>query len=317
MSVAKAQNQAGPSQIVQQSQKKMRGRPSIASTTRTDAPDEPTEALSAAKQRPPSKQTRRRFPSERSPPAAPQEPAASAAPSLLPHHRHLATRTRQVPRATIAAKWTPLSAPAVTAVDALLADAARPVLHRLRDRDVRRAQAEAILRTFSARLRGKLVKGMPFPPPAAPAPGTSANKGQSAGGGGGGGGTGRGKGKSGSSGHEAELDFERTVAGVAALERALDPLLHGVALLRGEKEREKRALRREYDALRRLEVNSRAQTRAWREGRGREHVLVSGGIGLGSEVVGSEFRAGGQGGGEVFQVSLVLICFICSFYARC
>jgi hypothetical protein len=140
---------------------------------------------------------------------------------------------------------------------------------------------------FTSRLRSKLVKGMPFPPPAA-----TASKGK----------------KAGEGGHATELDFERTVDGIARLEKALDPLLHSVVLLRREKEREERALEREYKLLRRLEANARAQIRGWKEGRGREHVLVAGvrgheegeAEGMGLEIV--KGVSGGEGG--VFKVSL-------------
>ncbi|AEO61972.1 hypothetical protein MYCTH_2312816 [Thermothelomyces thermophilus ATCC 42464] len=230
---------------------------------------------------------------------------------MLAKHRRLTALTRHIPRATIASKWTTLSAPSIAAVSSLLADSARPVLHRLRDRDQRHAQAALILRTFAARLHSKLVKGMPFPPPTVPAPrGRRPTKGGS-GGGGGEGATGGNSG-GGGGGHEVELDFEKTVDAIAGLERALDPLLHSLVLLRREKEREERALERDYAALRRLEANARAQARGWKEGRGRgrEHVLVGGLVGAegdrngesGSlELVPPSAKHGAGGAGGVFK----------------
>ncbi|KAL1837411.1 hypothetical protein VTJ49DRAFT_3803 [Mycothermus thermophilus] len=172
----------------------------------------------------------------------------------------LTTLTRHIPRTTIASKWTPLDGPSVEAISSILTDCTLPVLHRLRDRDARYAQAQSILNTFSARLRAKLVKGMPFPPPSLPVTGGKNGKSD----------------KSGS--HAAEFDFEQTVTTIAGLERVLDPLLHSVALLKAEKEREERALERDYAALRKLEGNARAQARGWREGgeKGRGHVLAAG-----------------------------------------
>lgn len=136
----------------------------------------------------------------------------------------------------------------------------------------------------------------------------------------------------GGGGHETELNFERTVDAIAGLERALDPLLHSVVLLKGEKEREQKALERDYENLRRLEGNARAQARGWKEGKGkgREHVLV-GGIGAsegrdeekddGLKVVA---RATGAEGGGVFQVCyylpfhLLLSTFLLStWFHRC
>ncbi|KAK3684229.1 S-adenosyl-L-methionine-dependent methyltransferase [Podospora appendiculata] len=184
---------------------------------------------------------------------------ADPASGPAPKYRHLTARTRQIPRSTISAKWTALDEPSIAAVDSIISDAHLPVLSRLRGRDHRQEQAQAILHTFASRLHSKLVKGMPFPPPSVKA------------------GTGRGAGATGGVGtHEAELDFERTVNATAALETALDPLLHSVALLKREKAEEEAALERDYRALRTLETNARAEARDWRERGKRDHVLASG-----------------------------------------
>ncbi|KAK0639362.1 CENP-Q, a CENPA-CAD centromere complex subunit-domain-containing protein [Cercophora newfieldiana] len=185
------------------------------------------------------------------------EPAASEPPAApVPKYCHLASRTRQIPRSAIAAKWDALDDGTIAAIDSIVTDATRPILFRLRDRDQRYQQAQTILRTFAKRLHTKLVKGMPFPPPST---GTA---------------TGRGAGNAAASGHEAELDFERTVDAIQALEKTLDPLLHSVALLTAEKEREEAALEREYRVLKTLETNARAEARSWRERGKRDHVLA-------------------------------------------
>ncbi|KAK4454935.1 CENP-Q, a CENPA-CAD centromere complex subunit-domain-containing protein [Podospora aff. communis PSN243] len=196
---------------------------------------------------------RRRRQSDKDDPAASEAPAASVS-----KHRHLASRTRQIPRSTIAAKWTALDDGAIAAIDSIVTDASRPVLFRLRDRDQRHQQAQTILRTFAKRLHTKLVKGMPFPPPST---GTA---------------TGRGAAAAAASGYEAELDFERTVDAIQSLEKTLDPLLHSVALLTAEKEREEAALEREYRLLKTLETNARAEARGWRERGKRDHALAPG-----------------------------------------
>ncbi|KAK4115463.1 hypothetical protein N656DRAFT_703156 [Canariomyces notabilis] len=220
------------------------------------------------------------------------DPAQEAGPAA--EYRHLTSRTRQIPRSIIDSKWTPLDPASISVVDSLVADAARPVLLRLRDRDQRHAQAQTILHTFATRLRTKLVKGMPFPPPtisAAQAP--SSRK------------TTRKRAQSGRSGYEAELDFEKTVDAIASLERALDPLLHSVVLLKAEKEREERELEREYKLLRQLEGNAKAERMGWRERGKRSHVLAGGLAGagekggeggLGLEVVKRQEGKGGAGG---------------------
>ncbi|KAK4242127.1 CENP-Q, a CENPA-CAD centromere complex subunit-domain-containing protein, partial [Achaetomium macrosporum] len=296
LSAREAQNKAGPSQIEIQVQKKGRGRPPVASDE-GNAALQNTQAPSAAKPAKPSRQ-QAVSPSSATEPATrrgrrrsaePTSPDVKQAAGPPTKYRHLTARTRQIPRSTISSKWAPLDTPAITAIDSILADATRPVLHRLRDRDQRYAQAQTILRMFTSRLRAKLVKGMPFPPPAISSSTASS----------------RGK-KGGEGGHAAELDFESTVDAIARLEKALDPLLHSLVLLRGEKEREERALEREYKLLRRLEANARAQVRGWREGRGREHVLVAGVRGLEeggkAEGRGLEIVKGiSGGGGGVFK----------------
>jgi len=181
-------------------------------------------------------------------------PEKTAAPATK--YRHLASRTRQIPRSIISAKWTALDDGAIAAIDSIITDASRPVLFRLRDRDQRHQQAQTILRTFAKRLQTKLLKGMPFPPPSTATA------------------TGRGAAGAAASGHEMELDFERTVDATQSLEKTLDPLLHSVALLTAEKEREEAALEKEYRLLKSLETNARAEARGWRERGKREHALA-------------------------------------------
>jgi hypothetical protein len=97
---------------------------------------------------------------------------------------------------------------------------------------------------------------MPFPPPSVGAA------------------TGRKTAANPSTGHEAELDFDRTVEAIQSAEKTLDPLLHSVALLTAEKAREEAALEREYRLLKTLETNARAEARGWRERGKRDHALA-------------------------------------------
>ena len=129
---------------------------------------------------------------------------------------------------------------------------------------------------------------MPFPPPTHPSASSKTSTSRRGARGGGA--------SAGAGSHEAELDLDKTVEAIRAAERALDPLLHSVALLSAERAREEAALAREYRALRRLEANARAQVREWRERGRREHVLAAGiaGGGGGGGGVGS----GGVGVGE-------------------
>ncbi|KAK3946441.1 CENP-Q, a CENPA-CAD centromere complex subunit-domain-containing protein [Diplogelasinospora grovesii] len=181
------------------------------------------------------------------------EEAEPAAAGPRPSFRFLASRTRQIPRSVISAKWTALDPPSIAAVDSIISDAYNPILSRLRDRDNRHKQAQTILHRFASRLHSKLVKGMPFPPPSTKPSGAKG---------------------AGSGSHEVEFDFERTVDAIQALEATLDPLLHSVALLNSEKDKEEAALEKDYELLRTLETNARAEARSWRERGKRDHVLA-------------------------------------------
>lgn len=74
-----------------------------------------------------------------------------------------------------------------------------------------------------------------------------------------------------------ELDFEKTMSLIQGLENSLDPVLHSVALLTREKEKEEAKLEEDYRLLRRLKGNLRDERGVWGERGRREHLLVPGG----------------------------------------
>lgn len=174
----------------------------------------------------------------------------------VPRYRHIEPRTRQIPRSTISAKWQPLDEASVEAISTIVSDTSRPVLLRLRDKELRHHEGQTILRIFAGRLRSKLRKGMPFPPPSTKAVGSRGDK---AGAGG---------------GHVEELDFESVVDSIESLETMLDPLLHSIALLEKERAKEEAALEKEYEALRTLESNAKAEARGWRDRMKKAHPLA-------------------------------------------
>ncbi|KAI0181623.1 CENP-Q, a CENPA-CAD centromere complex subunit-domain-containing protein [Hypoxylon sp. FL1284] len=244
-----------------QNQPKRRGRPSLSgenasSSTKSKGKkprNEPSheEEAPEEEERPPRgrrrssnneqrKQRKRRRPSDEQ--ARSSSPDSGASPA---RYRHLTTRTRRVPREVIETKWTPLEGAALTSVGALLQSASRPVLLHAGGAPRRQAQARAALAAVGGRLRRKVARGLPFPPPAGPG-----------------------------ARREDELAFDRTVAGVQALESQLDPLLHGVDLLRRERDRAQRDLDRDYRALARLAANARAEARQRRDQARKMHVLV-------------------------------------------
>lgn len=166
--------------------------------------------------------------------------------------RHLQETTRNIQRATISDKWTPLDPPSIDAVSNFLADAQRPVLLRLQNTSQRRGHASTALGVVIRRLRSRLVKGVPFPAPTAGAT------------------------RSNAASHEDDFDFERTVDAMQTLENALNPLLHSVSLLKREIGKEESALARDYDSLHHLEKNAKAEAKEWRDKTRREHVLAPG-----------------------------------------
>lgn len=264
------------------SQPRRRGRPRTSNASQHEA--EPSESQEPAQRRPrrssgegvapPKPRARKARPSNPEP-AGEEEPAA---------YRHLKSQARQVSRKTIDTQWAPLNAPAINAITTLLADAQRPVLLRLQDKRGRREQASAAISTVTRRLRSKLIKGMPFPPPTTTT--TTANR----------------------TAVEDDFDFERTVDGIQALENTLNPLLHSVALLEREVEKEEAAMVKDYANLSTLEANARAEARAWRERGKREHPLAPAARKAGEKDTTDEqplelVKSEGVGSGSVFQVS--------------
>ncbi|KAK4202572.1 CENP-Q, a CENPA-CAD centromere complex subunit-domain-containing protein [Triangularia verruculosa] len=190
------------------------------------------------------------------PEAEPEEPQSPPNTLSKAPYRHLAPKTLNIPRSTIRSKWAPLDQPAISTIDNLILDSYIPVLESLGgNNSTRYTQSQTILRTFASRLHNKLVKGMPFPPATI---GTKTTKGVTI------------------SAQEAEVNFEKVLDASSHLQRQLDPLLHSVALLKAEKEREEAMLEQDYKSLRQLEENARAQAREWRERTKREHVLAPG-----------------------------------------
>jgi hypothetical protein len=174
----------------------------------------------------------------------------------VPKYRHIEPRTRQIPHSTISAKWSPLDGASIETIATIISDTSRPVLLGLRDKELRHRQGQNILRIFAGRLRSKLRKGMPFPPPTSRPAGSKGDRTDAGG------------------AHVEELNFESTVDSIESLETMLDPLLHSVALLEKEKAKEETALEKEYETLRTLESNAKAEARSWRERMKKAHPLA-------------------------------------------
>lgn len=180
------------------------------------------------------------------------DPESSEDDEELPY-RYIQETIRNVSRATIEDKWTPLDRPAMHVVSAFLADIQRSVLLRLQNTSQQRGHASAALGAITRRIRSRLTKGYPFP-----APTTSTSS------------------RANAASYEDDFDFERMVDAKQALESTLNPLLHSVGLLEREIDKEEAALARDYDQLHTLEANAKSVASEWRDKAKREHLLAPG-----------------------------------------
>ncbi|KAM0592554.1 hypothetical protein ACHAP6_001697 [Verticillium nonalfalfae] len=183
-----------------------------------------------------------------------------APPKPSMRYRHIGTKPASIPRSRIEATWIPLPAPSIAIVTSLLHLAERPVLQRLATNTKRRDHAAFALRTVSHNLARKLARRFPFPPAASGAPGRTRAVGRAA--------------ARDADPRDEELDYERCIDTVKALERTQTGLLHGNALLRAEVAREEAALEKEYAELEVLETNARSEIRRLREDARKAHPLV-------------------------------------------
>ncbi|KAM0325308.1 hypothetical protein ACHAQA_007293 [Verticillium albo-atrum] len=228
----------------EQGRKRKRGRPA-----RTEAVEEPTEHDVEPQEPKEIKKRKRGRPSAQAAEEAQDEP-----------YRHIGTKPVSIPRSKIETTWSPLSAPSIAIATSLIHLAERPVLQRLATNTKRRDHAAFALRTVSYNLARKLARNFPFPPVAA---GSAAAA----------------RARSGPAARDAdprdeELDYERCLDAVKALERTQTGLLHGNALLRAEVAREEAALEKEYAELDALEANARSEVRRLREDMRKTHPLV-------------------------------------------
>ncbi|KAM0240197.1 hypothetical protein ACHAP5_007994 [Fusarium lateritium] len=175
-------------------------------------------------------------------------------PSPEKPYLHIAPFKRTIRSSTIAAKWTPLSGSSLPAATSILTLARQPILSRTSTTRNRRTHASSALHLVSRRIERKLARGLPFPPASST---TTTRRRADADG-----------------GRAMELDFEAVLDGKTALERQLVPGLHAVELLKAERDRMEKELDKDYEELRRLEANARAQTRERKDLFRKAHVLA-------------------------------------------
>ncbi|RGP66664.1 cylicin ii [Fusarium sporotrichioides] len=177
-----------------------------------------------------------------------------ALPSPPKPYLHIAPFKRTIRSSHIAAKWSPLTGSSLLAATSILTLAQRPVLQRTATTRNRRDHATAALNLVSRRIERKLDRGVPFPPASST---TSTRRRADADG-----------------GRAMELDFEAVLDGKQALERQLHPGKHAVELLKAERDRMEKELEKDYEVLRSLEANARAQTKERKDLFRKAHVLA-------------------------------------------
>ncbi|KAG8670077.1 hypothetical protein FPOAC2_09418 [Fusarium poae] len=175
-------------------------------------------------------------------------------PSPPKPYLHIAPFKRTIRSSHIAVKWSPLTGSSLPAATSILALAQRPILQRTATTRNRRDHATAALNLVSRRIERKLDRGVPFP---AASSTTSTRRRADADG-----------------GRAMELDFEAVLDGKQALERQLHPAKHAVGLLKVERDRMEKELENDYEVLRGLEANARAQTRERKDLFRKAHVLA-------------------------------------------
>ncbi|KAF4436917.1 cylicin II [Fusarium acutatum] len=168
---------------------------------------------------------------------------------------HIASFKRTIRSSKVAADWTGLSGASLPTTKSILKLAQQPILQRMAPTNNRRTHAFTALHLVYRRMERKLARGLPFPP-GNPSSKTTKRRLDADG------------------GRALELDFEAVLDGKAALERQLVPGMHAVELLKTEKERMERELERDYEELRKLEANARAQTRERKDLSRKAHVLT-------------------------------------------
>ncbi|CRK27735.1 hypothetical protein BN1708_014951, partial [Verticillium longisporum] len=249
-----------PPEPPSQPKPKPRGRPRTSNISTTEPPQSPKPKNKSKAPRPSTDvPTAEPVPKKRRL-TADSVTDAPAPPKPSTRYRHIGTKPASIPRSKIEATWIPLPAPSIAIVTSLIHLAERPVLQRLATNTKRRDHAAFALRTVSHNLARKLARRFPFPPAASGAPSRTRAAGPAA--------------ARDADPRDEELDYERCIDAVKALERTQTGLLHGNALLRAEVAREEAALEKEYAELEALETNARSEIRRLREDARKAHPLV-------------------------------------------
>ena len=166
----------------------------------------------------------------------------------------LKERVRNVPRAEVEAKWQPLDEVSIDLVNNILVDSFNPALNHLQVRPQRHQQAISVLDETTEKIAHRLRRRQPFPKPLSKLGTLSGTRS--------------------GPGHESELDYERLLKAIGAMNRQLATVLDSERLLTGTLKKEEAELENEYRRRRELESNAKAEARSWKERSKKAHALA-------------------------------------------
>ena len=166
----------------------------------------------------------------------------------------LKERVRNVPRAEVEAKWQPLDEVSIDLVNNILIDSFNPALNHLQVRPQRHQQAICVLDETTEKIAHRLRRRQPFPKPLSKLGTLSGTRS--------------------GTGHESELDYERLLKAIGAMNRQLATVLDSERLLTSTLKKEEAELEDEYRRRRELESNAKAEARSWKERSKKAHALA-------------------------------------------
>ena len=166
----------------------------------------------------------------------------------------LKERVRSVPRAEVEAKWQPLDEVSIDLVNNILIDSFNPALNHLQVRPQRHQQAISVLDETTEKIAHRLRRRQPFPKPLSKLGTLSGTRS--------------------GTGHESELDYERLLKAIDAMNRQLATVLDSERLLTSTLKKEEAELEDEYRRRRELESNANAEARSWKERSKKAHALA-------------------------------------------
>ncbi|KAG9257721.1 CENP-Q, a CENPA-CAD centromere complex subunit-domain-containing protein [Emericellopsis atlantica] len=230
--------------------KRKRGRPSL------NAAEEPSSTSHATTSKPTSKPVEEQQPSGDAQSLEENLAIVRHYNDILPRsHPRLVPKDRTLSKAEIDEKWAPLAGPALEAATELLVPAGHATINALPLGTTRRKHTEAAVAGIQRRLMAYTSR-MPFPPSSSGMRRKAKKRGGLP------------------EEYETEFDYEYVYDRTTNLQAQLDAAQCAVEVLQRERDKEERALERDYKVLQSLEASAKAEKRDAREMIKKAHVLA-------------------------------------------